>query len=130
MTEENILPKLLLTNLKNIMKKKLNMNESVNIFTLSEIAQRRFPEYKSYTQTFINREFLCINKNALFRAVVKVSHNPKKNTSTLVVNSNVTVLGSLLAGPIWGPILFSNFFKEVENTYLEELNRLGMNPLK
>lgn len=112
------------------MKKKLNMNESVNIFTLSEIAQRRFPEYKSYTQTFINREFLCINKNALFRAVVKVSHNPKKNTSTLVVNSNVTVLGSLLAGPIWGPILFSNFFKEVENTYLEELNRLGMNPLK
>lgn len=112
------------------MKKKLTMNESVNIDTLSEIAQRRFPEYKSYTQTFMIGKCLCINKNALFRAVIKVSHNPKKNTSTLVVNSHVTVLGTLLAGPIWGPILFSSFFKEVENTYLEELNRLGMNPLK
>jgi len=115
---------------KNIMKKKLSMNESVNLDTLSEIAQRRFPEYKSYTQTFMIGKCLCINKNALFRAVVKISHNPKKNSSTLVVNSHVTMLGNLLAGPIWGPILFSSFFKEVENTYLEELKRLGMTPLK
>ena len=112
------------------MKKKLTMNESVNLDTLSEIAQRRFPEYKSYTQTFMFGNFLCINKNAFFRAVVKVSHNPKKNTSTLVVNLAVTMLGALFVGAIWGPILFSRFFKEVKNTYLEELNRLGMNPLK
>ena len=112
------------------MKKKLTMNESVNLDTLSEIAQRRFPEYKSYTQTFINGKFVCINKNALFRSVIKVSHNPKKNTSTLVVNPHVTVLGALLAGQFWGPILFPSFFEEVENTYMEELNKLGMNPLK
>lgn len=106
------------------MKKKFPLNESITIDTLEEIAGTRFPEYKSYTQTFMIGKCLCINKNALFRAVVKVSHKPSKNQTTLVVNPHVTALGSLLAGPIWGPILFRSFFKEVEEVYVEELERL------
>ena len=105
------------------MKKKFPLNEQISIETLLEIAAMRFPEYKSYTQTFMIGKCVCINKNALFRAVVKVNHNQSKSTTTLVVNEHVTVLGSLLAGPIWGRIIFGDFFKEVEDVFVEEIGK-------
>lgn len=106
------------------MKQKFPICEAITTDTLLEIAKRRFPEYKSYTQTFMIGKCVCINKNPLFRAVIKVSHDSKKQTSTLVVNKHVTVWGSILAGAIW-VYIFNSFFKEVEDIYVEELTQLA-----
>lgn len=105
------------------MTQKFPLCESVTIDTLLEIAKRRFPEYKSYKQRFINGKFVCINRNPLFRATIKVTHNPKKQTSTLVVYKHQTVLGSILAGALW-VYIFNSFFNEVEEVYVEEMNQL------
>lgn len=107
------------------MNGKFPLMENVSVETLLEIAKRRFPEYKSYTQTFIIGKSVCINKNALFRAVILVKHNKKKNQTTLIVNSHVTWLGCLLAGPMWGGIIFKGFFDEVREVYNDELSKLA-----
>lgn len=105
------------------MKEFFPLMEDVTQETLLEIANRRFPEYKSYKQTFLTGKSVCINKNALFRAVIMVKHNPKKNRTTLIVDDHVTVLGSLLAGPIWGSLIFKGFFDEVEEVFRDELSK-------
>lgn len=103
------------------MKTKLPLMEDVTRETLLEIAGRRFPECKSYKRTYLNGKAVCINKNALFRAVVIVKHNKKKNETSINVFPGVTLLGSLLVGPLWGQFIFKKFFDEVEDVYLEEL---------
>lgn len=107
------------------MKETYSLIEGCDVNTLLEIAERRFPEYKSYIQSFIPDAGVCINRNPLFRAAIFVKHNAKKGTTKLIVNDNVTVLGSLLVGPLWGSLIFKGFFDEVKSVYREELARLA-----
>lgn len=109
------------------MTNKFPLVENVTLETLLEIARTRFPEYKSYTQTFLIGKCVCINRNALFRAVIRVKHNPKKGHSTLIVNEHVTMLGNLLAGPLWGMLIFKRFFDEVKEVYNAEIDKIAMN---
>lgn len=121
------------------MGKKLNQNEflkKVKMFLLGqkdayplmdisskdilEIAQRRFPEYKSYEKTFVNGRFVCINSNALHRAIIKVEHNNKNNQTVLSVIDSVTVLGGLLVGLLWTTIAYGSFTNEVREVYIKE----------
>lgn len=102
------------------MKYKFPEIKDVDIDTLLRIAQEKFPEYKIYTQRFLIGKALCINRNPFCRAIILVKHNRKKDSTTLVVNSGLTVLGCLFGGGFW--VLFSkSFFEEVGTTYYCEL---------
>ncbi len=105
-------------------KKQFPLIEDVTIEKLLEIAKKRYPEYSSYTQTFIIGKAVCIDKNALFRACIYIKHNKKRNESKLIVNEHITFLGALLAGPLWGAIIYRSFFNEVFEVFCEEIEKM------
>lgn len=106
------------------MKRDLPLKEHVTLNTLLEIAQRRYPGYKSYTQTFVNGTMVCINKNSLIRAAIKVKHNRQQQTTTLFVYEHFTALGGFTGAMFWGKAAFRSFFAEVLEVYYAELMRL------
>lgn len=111
------------------MKYKFPEIEDVNIDTLLGIAQENFPEYKSYTKTFLfGGKAVCINKNPFCRVVVRVKHKSKENSTTLIVGEGVTFWGALLMvllGILPGALLLSvigrGLYEEVANVYYCEL---------
>lgn len=108
-----------------IQKIKLPLNQNINQSLLLKIAEQRFPEYKSYTQSNLAGKFVCINRNPLFRVMIKVKHKPAKQESVVRLVLNCTFLGTLLIGPAWGMIVYKDFHKEVAETFRKELERLN-----
>lgn len=108
-----------------IKKFKLPFNQNINQATLLQIAKEKFPGYESYTQNNLGGKFVCINRNSLFRVMVKVKHKPAKNESVVRLVLNCTFLGTLLSGPIWGAIAYKDFLAETAETFRRELERLN-----
>lgn len=75
------------------MRQKIPICKTFTNDSLLKTAIKRFPEYKSYIQSFMIGKCVCISKKSLFRVVIKVSHGLKKRTTTLGVTNNATVLG-------------------------------------
>lgn len=107
------------------MKEEFTLLKSVDNEVLLEIARRRFPLQKSYTQTYLNGKSVCIDKNKFYKAVVKIKHKEKKNTSTLSVIEHGSFLGMFLGGAlgVWiASKVYRKFFDGIKVVFQEEMS--------